>query len=83
MAHQKVEAPLTQATHTSSHGISHSHAESALRDFSRYVVALRTIFYQDRLLTRVEFLFMEKHMQVLQMAYLRWKRKQEGPMGLQ
>lgn len=82
MAHRKVEAPVPQAAHTIGYGTSHSHAEAALKDFSRCVVALRTILYQDRPLERVEFLFMEKHMQVLQMAYLRWKRKHEWPMGL-
>ena len=82
MAHRKVDAPHTQATHTNSYAISPSHAESTLKDFSKCVVALRTTFYQDRLLTRVEFLFREKHMRVLQMAYLRWKVKQEGLKGL-
>lgn len=82
MAHRKVDAPLTQATHTNSYDISPSHAESTLRDFSKCVVALRSILYHDRLLTRVEFLFMKQHLRVLQMTYLRLKRKQEGPMGL-
>jgi len=44
-------------------------------------VALRDVLYQDRSLTEAEFLFMDNHFQVLQMAYLRWKRKHIGPAG--
>lgn len=46
----------------------------ALRDFAQCASALRDLLYDDRLLNEEECLFMDKHFQVLQMAYLRWKR---------
>lgn len=46
-----------------------------LREFGRSVVALRSMMDQDRSLTDMELLFIENHFQVIQMAYLRWKRK--------
>lgn len=46
-----------------------------LREFGRSVVALRSVMDQDRSLTDMELLFIENHFQVIQMAYLRWKRK--------
>jgi hypothetical protein len=36
------------------------------------------VLYQDRALNEVEFLFIENHFQVLQMVYLRWKRRHRG-----
>jgi hypothetical protein len=76
MAHRKGESPITRTMHTIGEANHKTQAENDLRSFSECVVALRTIFYQDRPLERVEFVFMENHMQVLQMAYFRWKRKQ-------
>ncbi len=49
--------------------------DNTLREFRQCAVALRNVLYQDRSLSEVEFHFMENHFQVLQMAYLRWKRK--------
>ena len=49
--------------------------EHTLREFGKCAVALRNVLYQDRALTEAELLFMENHFQVIQMAYLRWKRK--------
>jgi len=46
-----------------------------LREFGKRVVALRDMMDQDRSLTDMELLFIENHFQVIQMAYLRWKRK--------
>lgn len=46
-----------------------------LREFGKSVVALRDMMDQDRSLTDMELLFIENHFQVIQMAYLRWKRK--------
>jgi hypothetical protein len=43
---------------------------------------LREVLYQDRPLDETEFLFIDNHFQVLQMAYLRWKRKHRAfPTG--
>jgi hypothetical protein len=46
----------------------------ALREFAQCASALRDLFYNDRALNEEECLFMDKQFQVLQMAYLRWKR---------
>ena len=50
----------------------------ALQEFGRCASALRDVFYDDRALDQEHFLFMDKHFQVLQMAYLRWKRIHKG-----
>ena len=47
----------------------------ALHEFAHCVSALRKLFYEERPLDKAEFLFMEKSFEVLQMAYLRWKRR--------
>ena len=44
--------------------------DNILREFAKCAVTLREILHQDRSL-----LFIDNHFQVLQMAYLRWKRK--------
>jgi hypothetical protein len=46
----------------------------ALHEFARCVSALRNLFYEERPLDEAEFIFMDKSFEVLQMAYLRWKR---------
>ena len=48
---------------------------SILREFGKSVVALCEVMDQGRSLTDMELLFIENHFQVIQMAYLRWKRK--------
>ena len=48
---------------------------NTLREFGKGVVALRDVMDQDRSFTDMELLFIENHFQVIQMAYLRWKRK--------
>jgi hypothetical protein len=50
-------------------------ADDALREFGKCAVALRNVLYQDRALQTMELHFIDNHFQVLQMAYLRWKRK--------
>jgi hypothetical protein len=49
--------------------------DSPLKTFAKCAIAMRNALYQDRPLTEVEFLFMENHFQVLEMAHLRWKRQ--------
>jgi hypothetical protein len=51
--------------------------DNTLSEFGRCAVTLRNVLYQDRSLDEAEFSFMDNHFQVLQMAYLRWKRKHE------
>ena len=48
---------------------------NTLRECGKSVVALRDLMDQDRSFTDMELLFIENHFQVIQMAYLRWKRK--------
>ena len=49
--------------------------DSTLREFGKCAVTLRNVLYEDRSLNETELLFMDNHLQVLQMAYLRWRRK--------
>lgn len=55
--------------------------DNPLREFGKSAVALRTVLQQDRPLSLEEFLFIENHFRVLDMAYLRWKRK-HGNMAI-
>jgi hypothetical protein len=48
---------------------------NTLKAFGKGVVALRDLMDQNRSFTDMELLFIENHFQVIQMAYLRWKRK--------
>ena len=48
---------------------------NTLREFGKGVAALRDVMDQDKSLTDMDLLFIENHFQVIQMAYLRWKRK--------
>ena len=46
-----------------------------LHRFGQSAAALRDVLYDDRVVDDEEFIFIDKHFQILQMAYLRWKRK--------
>jgi hypothetical protein len=46
-----------------------------LREFAQSASTLRNLLYNDSTLKKEEYFFMDKHYQVLHMAYLRWKRK--------
>jgi hypothetical protein len=48
---------------------------NTLRGFGNSAIALCDVMDQGRSLTDMELLFIENHFQVIQMAYLRWKRK--------
>jgi hypothetical protein len=58
----------------------HNETDGLLREFGKCAVALRNVLYQDKALTEVEFLFIENHFHVLEIAHLRWKRK-HGNIG--
>ena len=73
--HMAVETLLAQTARGVADGKENSETDNMLREFGKYAVGLRNVLYQDRLLTEAEFLFMDNHFQVVQMAYLRWKRK--------
>ncbi len=79
MAHRNNERPLTQPPYPVGTVLSNNRATTTLRDFAKSAVVLRDILYDDSPLKETEYVFMEKHMQVLQMAYLRWKRKHVWP----
>ena len=46
-----------------------------LHQFGQYASVLRDLLYDDRALEEEEFIFIDKHFQILNLAYLRWKRK--------
>jgi hypothetical protein len=51
--------------------------ERMLEEFGRCADYMRRVLYQDATLGDTEFLFIENHFHVLEMAYLRWKRKHQ------
>ena len=48
---------------------------NSLREFRRCALGLREVLYRDTPLNETEFLYLDNHFKVLEMAYLRWKRK--------
>jgi len=46
-----------------------------LHQFGQCASILRDLLYDDRALGEEEFVFIDKHFQILNLAYLRWKRK--------
>jgi hypothetical protein len=46
-----------------------------LHQFGQCAAVLRDLLYDDRALDEQEFVFIDKHFQIMNMAYLRWKRK--------
>ena len=52
-----------------------SEMANTLREFGKSAVALRDLMDQDSFFTDMDLLFIENHFQVIQMAYLQWKRK--------
>jgi len=79
MAHLTGETRLAQTAGKVGDAKDENQTDNTLREFGKYAVALRDVLYQDRPLDEAEFLFMDNHFQVLQMAYLRWKRKHRWP----
>ena len=75
MAHLAVETLLAQTAREVADAKDTTETDDTLGEFGKCAVALRSVLYQDRPLSKVEFHSMENHFQVLQMAYLRWKRK--------
>ena len=47
----------------------------ALQEFAQCTSVLQYLLYDDRPLDDEEFLFMNNHFQVLQLAYHRWERR--------
>jgi hypothetical protein len=74
-----VETLLAQTAREVVDAKEHNDTDHTLMEFGKCAVDLRNVLYQDRALNEVEFLFIENHFQVVQMAYLRWKRKHTKP----
>jgi hypothetical protein len=49
--------------------------DDTLREFGKCTLALCDMLHGDKPLGHIELLFIDNHIQVLQMAYLQWKRK--------
>ncbi|MEO6202752.1 MAG: hypothetical protein ABIU05_17055 [Nitrospirales bacterium] len=81
MAHLAVETSLGHTVPEVGDGKGGIHTDNTLSEFGKSAMALRTVLYQDRPLNQQEFHFMENHFRVLEMAYLRWKKK-HGNMGI-
>jgi hypothetical protein len=73
--HMAVDTLLAQPAREVPDAKDNDETDNRLREFGKCAVALRNVLHQDRTLNEVELLFIENHFQVLQMAYLRWKRK--------
>jgi len=56
--------------------------KNSVQRFGECAVALRDILYQDAPLSEAECLHIESHFHVLEMAYLRWKRKHSPPLAI-
>lgn len=54
----------------------HNETDRTLREFGRCAVALRNVLDENRAIDDMGLLFIENHLHVVQMAYLRWKWKQ-------
>ena len=49
--------------------------DNTLMQFGKCTLALCDVLHEDTSLDHLEQLFIDNHIQVLQMAYLQWKRK--------
>ena len=75
MAQIAVEPLLAQTPHEGADAKDQNETDDTLREFGKCAVTLRNVLYQDRALQTMELHFIDNHFQVLQMVYLRWKRK--------
>ncbi len=74
MAHLAVETLLDQTARVVADPKDTNETDDTLKEFGKCAVGLRNVLYQDRALSTMGLHFMDNHFQVLQMAYLRWKR---------
>jgi hypothetical protein len=49
--------------------------DDMLHKFGQSASIIRDVLYDDAALDEEEFVFIDKHFQILSLAYLRWKRK--------
>ena len=69
------DVPCSQGVREEEEAKNQHEMTTTLRAFGKSTVALCDVMDQGRSLTDMELLFIENHFQVIQMAYLRWKRK--------
>jgi hypothetical protein len=81
MAHLAVDTSLGHTGREVGDDKRGDHTDNTLGEFGKSAVALRSVLHQDKPLSQEEFLFIENHFRVVEMAYLRWKRK-HGNMGM-
>ena len=65
----------------SNKNVSPQEERDSMQRFGECAVALRDILYQDAPLSEAECLHIDNHFHVLEMAYLRWKRKHSPPLS--
>lgn len=75
MPHPAVNTMVAQPLHEMTDAKHANDTEERLRVFAKYAVALRNVLYEDKPLNEMEIVFIENHFQVLEMAFLRWKRQ--------
>ena len=75
MAHLAIQVRLAPTAREVADAKDQNEMANTLRECGKSVVALRDLMDQNRSFTDMELLFIENHFQVIQMAYLRWKRK--------
>jgi hypothetical protein len=72
--HMASKTPAGTTTSTK-HASAKDEKADVLHQFGQCATVLRDVLYDDRFLDEEEFVFIDKHFQILNMAYLRWKRK--------
>jgi hypothetical protein len=81
MAHLAVDTSLGHTGREVGDDKGGDHTDNTLGEFGKSAVALRSVLHQDKPLSQEEFLFIENHFRVVEMAYLRWKGK-HGNLGM-
>lgn len=79
MARQLTKSLLAQAVRMNGSAQHTCQTRYGLREFGKSAVALRKALHHDKPLGKADFIFMDSHMQVLEMAYRRWRRKHVWP----
>lgn len=69
------DRPVNQSTTSRDVHVLHGDRADVLHQFGECASVLRDLLYDDRPLDEEEFVFIDKHFQILNIAYLRWKRK--------
>ncbi len=54
--------------------------DNTLKEFGKCCVAMCEVLHQNRALGPMELLFIDNHIQIVQMAYLQWKNKHKAKL---